>query len=90
MDQQITAVVVQQPSFPRHNAANRPDERPHFPREEEWVTRDEAAAYLKLSKKSLACDVQSKRLRIPFYRFGKAVRYKMSDLRSWAEAHRAK
>jgi hypothetical protein len=42
MDQQITAVVVQQPSFPRHNAANRPDERPHFLREEEWVTRDEA------------------------------------------------
>lgn len=47
--------------------------------EEKWLTTEEAALYLRISKKCLLNQVSSGK--IPYYKFGKRNRYLQSDLR---------
>jgi excisionase family DNA binding protein len=52
----------------------------------ENITRAEAAAFLRLSKQTLADDVVHGRLRIPYYKVGRRVLYRSSELIAWLNA----
>lgn len=47
------------------------------------LCRKEAAAYLRLSPKTLEADASRNSLGIPFIRLGRAVRYRIADLDAW-------
>ncbi len=51
----------------------------------EWLTRKEAAEYLGMSVHTLANWVQDPDISLPFYKVGKMVRYKKSDLDEFQE-----
>ncbi|MEX2388493.1 MAG: helix-turn-helix domain-containing protein [Phycisphaeraceae bacterium] len=51
------------------------------------LTTAEAAEYLGLAESTLVTDRCTKRLRIPFYKFGKTVRYSEHMLAEWQQAH---
>ena len=54
------------------------------------LTTDEAASYLNLHPSTLEKGRQSHRKGLfpPFYRIGKAVRYRLADLEAWLDANR--
>ena len=53
-----------------------------------FLSRDEAAQYLGLTRAALARDVVNGKLGIPYHRFGQLSRYRRSELDDWAEAQR--
>jgi TfoX/Sxy family transcriptional regulator of competence genes len=48
-----------------------------------FLSRTEAAQFLKLSPASLASDATRKKLAIPFYRAGRRVVYDRTELENW-------
>lgn len=52
-----------------------------------FVTTDTAARFLSLSPHSLEC-YRSGGYGPPYYKFGKSVRYAVSDLEAWIARHR--
>jgi excisionase family DNA binding protein len=54
--------------------------------EEEWLTTEEAATYLKISKKQLL-NLASDR-KVPYYKLGSLNRYKTNELRRLLEMNR--
>jgi excisionase family DNA binding protein len=52
-----------------------------------FLTLDQAAAFLNLPSKTLR-DWRLKRQGPPAHKFGRALRYNLADLESWAEAQR--
>ena len=50
-----------------------------------WLSRVEAAAYLGLAPQSLAHDVVTRKLGVPYAKFGNLARYRLSELIAWAE-----
>jgi excisionase family DNA binding protein len=61
-------------------AISPPDQDPN-------LTREQAAAYLGLAKTTLAIMASQKR-GPPYYKIGRSVRYRQSDLSSFLEEHR--
>ena len=53
-----------------------------------WLTEKAAAAHLQCAPITLAKDRCQKTLGIPFYKLGRHIRYKLSDLDTWLEASR--
>lgn len=49
------------------------------------LTTDQAAAYLGLAPATLADDRCTGRLRIPFTRIGRAIRYRLPDLEEYLD-----
>jgi excisionase family DNA binding protein len=47
-----------------------------------FITEDEAATYLNISKTLFKTSV---RTHIPTYKFGRSVRFKIKDIERWAE-----
>jgi len=54
----------------------------------EFLPTAEAARVIGLAEQTLASDRVTHRLRIPFHKFGSAVRYRRSDLLNWAASCR--
>ena len=52
------------------------------------MTREEAARFLGLEVSTLEADVSRRKLAIPFYRIGRLVYYRRSELEAWVEARR--
>jgi excisionase family DNA binding protein len=52
----------------------------------EMFTTEEAGAFLSLAPETLANDRSSGKLGIKFYKLGRSVRYKRSDLEAWLES----
>lgn len=52
------------------------------------MTRDEAAAYLGFSRGTLEVDACTRQLGVPFYKLGRRVFYRRSDLNEWIESRR--
>jgi excisionase family DNA binding protein len=55
---------------------------------EDRLNRKEAASYLGVALVTLAQDVSEKRLNVPFYRVGKKVFYRRTELEVWLESRR--
>jgi excisionase family DNA binding protein len=53
---------------------------------EQKFTREEAAAYLGVSPSTLANWASTKKFVIPYFRVGRSVRYKKSDLDAFIES----
>lgn len=53
-----------------------------------YVTRRSAASYLGLAEQTLNNDQVTGKLAIPFYRFGRAIRYRLDELDEWAAARK--
>lgn len=53
--------------------------------DKEWLTQEEAAKFLGLSPATLQ-SWRSRKKGPPYARFGRAVKYRLADLRAWAEA----
>ena len=53
-----------------------------------WLTSREAAAYLRMGSNFLDYDRCKKTVNIPFYRIGRRIRYKRSDLDAFLEKNR--
>jgi hypothetical protein len=53
-----------------------------------YVDRRFAADYLGLAEQTLNNDQVTGKLNVPFYRFGRAVRYRLDELEAWAAARR--
>lgn len=53
----------------------------------EWMTTPQAAAYLKITPKALK-HLRTRRLAPPAHKISGSLRWKLSDLRAWAEAQR--
>ncbi|WP_371931373.1 helix-turn-helix domain-containing protein [Glutamicibacter sp. MNS18] len=53
----------------------------------EWLTRREAAEYLRVSTRWLAS--ADGRATVPYFKFGNQVRYSKTELDKWARAQRA-
>ena len=53
-----------------------------------YVDRKFAATYLGLAEQTLNNDQVTGKLGVPFYRFGRAVRYRLDELDAWAAARR--
>ena len=73
----------------RETTARSTPKRREFPLSDRFLSRREAAEYLGLSPSQLAHDVVHGRLGIPYHRFGQRARYRISELDTWAERHRA-
>lgn len=54
----------------------------HSPIQTEWLTPDDAAAYLRLSKRGLE-DMRARGTGPTFYKVDRVVRYRVRDLDSW-------
>jgi excisionase family DNA binding protein len=52
----------------------------------ENLTRREAAEFLRVSLEFLAADAVHRKHKVPFYRVGKRVIYRLSELRAWMES----
>lgn len=59
--------------------------RPPF--DSDRLTRPEAAEYLGLEASTLATDVSTKKLGIPYVKVGSRVYYRRSQLNEWLEIH---
>jgi hypothetical protein len=55
---------------------------------DQWLAQKPAAEILKISEPALEADRWTPTLGIPYYKFGTRVRYRLSELIAWAEAHR--
>lgn len=55
--------------------------------DQEWLTRQQAAAYLNISPRWLAS--ADGRGTVPYFKFGGQVRYCKTELDKWARAQRA-
>jgi excisionase family DNA binding protein len=55
-------------------------------RQSDLMTRDEAAAYLGVSPKTLATWACTKRYALPLVKIGRAVKYRAADLDKFIEA----
>jgi hypothetical protein len=53
-----------------------------------YVTRRSAASYLGLAEQTLNNDQVTGKLAIPFYRFGRAIRYRLDELDDSAAARK--
>lgn len=53
-----------------------------------YLNTSEAANFLNVSRQFLEQDRVTARHRVPYYKFGKAVRYKLNELAQWAESRR--
>jgi hypothetical protein len=53
-----------------------------------FVNRKDAAAYLGLAEQTLNNDQVTSKLGVPFYRFGRAIRYRLDELDAWATARK--
>jgi hypothetical protein len=51
-----------------------------------WLTRRQAAEYLGLEPQTLAHDAVHGRLAVPYAKFGRVCRYRLSRLVEWSEA----
>jgi len=51
-----------------------------------WLTPTEAAQYLKTSRNFLDRDRLERRHQIPFFRLGRHIRYRQSDLDNFVES----
>ncbi|MDR0881614.1 MAG: helix-turn-helix domain-containing protein [Candidatus Adiutrix sp.] len=51
---------------------------------ETFLSRKEAAEFLKMSEIFLAKDIVTRRHRVPYMKFGRSVRYRLADLEAWA------
>ena len=54
----------------------------------QWLTPDQAAAILGVKPLTLAVWRSTKRYALPYYKFGRCVRYLMSDLLAFAAANK--
>ena len=54
-----------------------------------WLTSREAASYLRMGSNFLDYDRCKKTVGIPFYRIGRRIRYKRSDLDAYLESQRS-
>ena len=54
-----------------------------------FMLREEAAAYLCLSPKTLAKWACTKEVELPYFKIGGRVLYDIDDLNAWVEARRA-
>ena len=61
--------------------------KPEF-RGGQYVSRKVAAIYLGLAEQTLNNDQVTGKLAIPFYRFGRAIRYRLDELDRWAAARK--
>lgn len=52
------------------------------------ITTKQVAALLDVSEETVKQDRKTQRLKIPYIRVGRSVRYLMDDLRAWIEQHR--
>jgi excisionase family DNA binding protein len=55
---------------------------------DDWKTRQEAAAFLDLKPQTLAVWASTGRYGLPFYKCGRKVRYRQSDLDAFIERRR--
>jgi hypothetical protein len=56
--------------------------------QDEWLDPPPTAKLLKISEPALETDRRTGDLGIPYYKFGSRVRYRLSELISWAEQRR--
>jgi excisionase family DNA binding protein len=64
-------------------------ELPHLPAfDQDRLTRDEAARFLGVKFSTLENDAVTHRLGVPFYKIGKRVYYRRSELAHWIETRR--
>lgn len=54
----------------------------------DWLTRDEAAEYLRVSPVTLRNWAYTGRHNLPYYRHGQRVLYKRSELDEWLESQK--
>ena len=54
----------------------------------DWLPPLEAAKHIKCCKNLLDRDRSSRKLGIPYYKLGRHVRYRRSDLDAWLEGRR--
>lgn len=52
------------------------------------INTKDAAVFLGLSASTLRQDRSTQKLKIPFYRIGRAVRYRREDLQAFIDQHR--
>jgi excisionase family DNA binding protein len=57
--------------------------------QQEMLSRAAAAEYLGIKPQTLASWAVTGRYSVPFFRVGKSVRYRISDLEKWLAARRA-
>lgn len=67
---------------------NNTDQARRLSFDQDRLTRHEAAKFLGVSFATLENDAVTQRLSVPFYKIGKRVYYRRSDLESWVEARR--
>lgn len=51
-----------------------------------YLTRNEAAAYLKIASKTLANWASTGKVEIPYHKLGKLVRYSIEDLNTYLDS----
>jgi hypothetical protein len=64
------------------------ENKPLFLDQEKMLSRKEAAAFLGLKENTLAVWASTKRYRIPMFKIGKYIRYKISDLQQFIDTNK--